>query len=73
MSILDDWTFSEHIKVHAGQTKCFCEICGKQCNSSAMLIKHNEIHMIEKDLKANDKDKISQKLNSCSVSYTHIA
>lgn len=37
-----------------------------------MLMKHNEIHLIEKDLKANDKEKILQKPNTCTVRFIYI-
>lgn len=67
LNIVDEWTFSEHIKIHAGQAKYFCDICGKQCNTTLALMKHNEIHLIEKDLKAGEKVKPDSKLNICTV------
>ncbi|XP_063912202.1 zinc finger protein OZF-like [Zophobas morio] len=44
----DEWSLGEHIKIHTGQSKYFCSICGKVCTTPVMLDKHVMDHSIDK-------------------------
>ncbi|KAK9693553.1 Zinc finger, C2H2 type [Popillia japonica] len=52
-SFKDEWSLGVHIKIHTGQAKYYCGICGKECNTPAALNKHIAVHGVER----NDKRK----------------
>lgn len=58
---IDEWSLGVHIKIHTGQAKYYCGICGKECNTPAALNKHIAVHGVER----NDKRK-----NVCNVSVS---
>jgi KRAB domain-containing zinc finger protein len=52
----DEWTLGEHMKIHTGQNKYFCSICGKGCTTPALLDKHIMEHSIEKNNSGEKKN-----------------
>ncbi|KAI4459421.1 zinc finger protein [Holotrichia oblita] len=48
-SFKDEWSLGVHIKIHTGQAKYYCGICGKECNTPAALNKHTVVHGVERN------------------------
>jgi hypothetical protein len=44
------------MKIHTGQNKYFCSICGKGCTTPALLDKHIMEHSIEKNNSGEKKN-----------------
>lgn len=70
LSFSDEWALEEHIKIHVGQGKYFCEICGKSCGTISILNKHIQLHC--DDRKYIEKRNNQQKTNICTVNNVYM-
>lgn len=67
MIISDEWSMGEHMKVHMGQTKYYCDLCSRSFVSMPSLSKHMESHSSGKNNKSN-KERLQDCQFVCNVS-----